>query len=129
MLKKYLAIGLQITDFNKALDFYTKVLGFKTKTLDRENEFAEVKFGDLVIALLTKTTLDGMCGSTNFSADSKPGCVIAFEVDSVAAAYKELNAKGVEFIEKPKTTPWGQKVAYFKDIAGYIWELSEAFAE
>ena len=44
-------------------------------------------------------------------------------------AVGQLKMKGVEIFEGPKTTPWGQKVAYFKDPDGNIWEISEPFEE
>jgi len=124
-----MAVGIKINDFDKAFDFYTNILGLSVKTVDKENKFAEVKLGELVIALLTKETLEGMCGYENFSTSEKPSNIFAVEVSDVKTATEQLKAKGVEFIQDPKTTPWGQKVAYFKDIEGYIWELSEKFEE
>ena len=124
-----MAVGIRINDFDKAFDFYTNILALSVKTVDKENKFAEVKLGELVIALLTKETLEGMCGYENFSTSEKPSNIFAVEVSDVKTATEQLKAKGVEFIQDPKTTPWGQKVAYFKDIEGYIWELSEKFEE
>jgi len=124
-----MAVGIKINDFDKAFDFYTNVLSLSVKTIDKENKFAEIKLGELVIALLTKETLEGMCGSEKFSSSEKPSNIFAVEVDDVKTATEELKGKGVEFIQEPKITPWGQKVAYFRDIEGYIWELSEKFEE
>ena len=42
---------------------------------------------------------------------------------------KRLKLKKVEIFEGPKSTPWGQKVAYFRDPDGNIWEISEPFVE
>src|SRR5689334_5809537 len=98
MFNKYMAVGIKVKNFKKAFDFYTKVLGFEEKILDLKNEFAEVRLGELVIALLTKTTLDGMCGSGNFSENSKPNNIFAMEVNNVSDTYKKLIEKNVEFI-------------------------------
>ena len=57
------------------------------------------------------------------------GVNIGFQVEDINKACKELKSKGVEIFEGPKTTPWGQKVAYFKDPDGNIWEVSEPFEE
>jgi len=51
--------------------------------------------------------------------------VLAFQVPDVGAACEELKSKGVEIFEGPKTTEWGQTVAYFKDPDGNIWEISK----
>lgn len=37
----------------------------------------------------------------------------------------ELKSKGVTFFVDTKTTAWGQRVAYFKDPDGNIWELGD----
>ncbi len=128
MFKKYIAIGLKVTDFRKAFDFYTKVLELKVKSEDQENEFAELRIGVLVIALLTKETLNNMCDKSNFAESQSSNHLIAVEVDDLQKAFKRLKGK-VDFVQEPKTTPWGQKVAYFEDIEGYIWEISEQFEE
>lgn len=127
MFNKYMAVGIKVSDFDKAFAYYTEVLELKPKTVDKENKFAEIKLGELVIALLTKDTLDGMCGSENIGNNSSN--VFAVEVDDINKAHTELREKGVKFVQEPKTTPWGQKVAYFKDIEGYMWEISEKFEE
>ena len=57
------------------------------------------------------------------------GVNIGFQVEDINKACKELKSKRVEIFEGPKTTPWGQKVAYFKDPDGNIWEVSEPFEE
>ena len=48
---------------------------------------------------------------------------MAFQVDDIQKACRELEEKGGEIFEGPKVTPWGQKVAYFKDPDGYVWEV------
>lgn len=123
-----MAIGIKVKDFNKALNFYKETLHLEVKTKDFKNKFAELKVGDLIIALLTESTLDEMCGSSHLNARDSSNHLFAVEVNNVEQIYESLKDK-VEFIQLPKTTTWGQKVAYFKDIEGYIWEISERFEE
>lgn len=54
------------------------------------------------------------------------GLVLAFQVDDLEETLKILESKGVEIFEGPKTTEWGQTVAYFKDPDGHIWEVSNS---
>lgn len=125
-----MAVGLYTKDIKKSLDFYRNVLKIKVETEDLENDFVQLKIGDTSIALLTEPTLDAMAGKKFFGSKSKEqNFLIAVEVSSVKETVKKLEKKDVEIIIKPKTTPWGQKVAYFKDLNGYIWELSEPFEE
>lgn len=129
MFTNYLAIGLKVADYEKTFSFYKNVLGFSVKTEDATNKFAELQFGNLVIALLTNETVEGMCGEKELGSPRDSPVVIAMEVDSLEQTYKTFLQKGVTFIIPPKTTPWGQKVSYMRDIEGYVWELSEKFEE
>jgi lactoylglutathione lyase len=127
MFKKLIAFGLRVKDFDMALDFYKNTLSLSVKTEDHENKFAELTVSGKTIALLSESSLSGMFDKKFLDTSDKSKVVLAVEVDSVEKSYEELISKGVSFIEKPKTTPWGQKVAYFQDSEGYIWELSEKF--
>ncbi|HYD45084.1 MAG TPA: VOC family protein [Phenylobacterium sp.] len=44
------------------------------------------------------------------------GCSIA--VDDIEATYRDLTAKGVEFLGPPEKMPWGGTLAHFKDPSG-----------
>ncbi|MDG6994724.1 MAG: VOC family protein [Nitrososphaerota archaeon] len=37
---------------------------------------------------------------------------------------RDLKSKGVHFIKPPTTHPWGQRIAYFEDPEGNLWEIS-----
>lgn len=106
MFNKFLAVGIRVNDFDKAFEFYTNILGLDVKTLDKDNKFAEVRVGDCVIALLTRETLEGMCGADCFSFNDKTSNIFAIEVNNVEESYNELKYKGVKFVQIPKVTPW-----------------------
>jgi uncharacterized glyoxalase superfamily protein PhnB len=53
--------------------------------------------------------------------------VIATLVEDVDAVYKELRAKGVEFIPAPEDRSWGVRTAHLKDPEGNVWELHTPF--
>jgi len=48
---------------------------------------------------------------------------IAIKVDDIYKAYEEARAKGVAFISKPRATPMGNIVAFFKDPNGILLQL------
>ena len=129
MFNKLIAIGIKVTDFNKALTFYRDTLSLNIKTEDLENQFAELSIADTTIALLTEDTLKGMSKNIKFVNPNNSTFLFAVEVDNLDESYEKLTDLGIEFIQEPKETDWGQKVAYFKDIEGYIWEISEPFSE
>ncbi len=45
-------------------------------------------------------------------------------VEDVDREYEELRQKGVHFVKPPTTQPWGQRIAYFEDPEGNLWEIS-----
>ena len=45
-------------------------------------------------------------------------------VEDVDKEYEDLSSKGVHFLKKPTTHEWGQRIAYFEDPEGNVWEIS-----
>ncbi|TMI42343.1 hypothetical protein E6H21_00825 [Candidatus Bathyarchaeota archaeon] len=56
--------------------------------------------------------------------DGFPRTYFAVFVDDADREYEELRAKGVHFVKPPTTFPWGQRMAYFEDPEGNLWEIS-----
>ncbi len=129
MFNKLAAIGIKVIDFNKALIFYKEVLELSVHIEDEENKFAELVVGNSLLALLTEGTLKDMSENLKFVDHNESTFLFAVEVSDLEKTYKKLLDKGVEFIQVPKSTSWGQKVAYFKDIEGYVWEISQPSEE
>ncbi len=129
MFNKLAAIGIKVNDFNKAITFYKEVLELPVHIEDKENQFAELVVGNSLLALLTEATLKDMSENLKFVNPDESTFLFAVEVDNLKEIYCTLSEKGVNFIQKPKSTPWGQKVAYFRDIEGYVWEISEPSLE
>lgn len=126
MFNKLFAICLLVEDFEKSLNFYRDNLGLKVKSQEG-NQFANFQLGETELAIFQKDSAIAMFPKEQLGTGG--GAVIGFQVKDLNQACQELQAKRVVIFEGPKTTPWGQKVAYFKDPDGNIWEISEPFAE
>ncbi len=48
---------------------------------------------------------------------------VSLQVADITAAHETLKAKGVDFLQAPKTEPWGASLAHFRDPAGNILTL------
>ena len=109
--------SIAVADQDRALDFYTKKLGFKVATDQQFGEgmrWIELKIGGAE----TKLVL--------FSRpDKQPGGFqdIVFQTDNVQKTYDELKARGVEFTQEPRTESWGTS-AMFVDSEGNSFVLS-----
>ena len=113
MIKAIKFVGVPVTDQQRALDFYTKILGFRVITdqpFDDKQRWIELGIGrsSSGITLFTPEGQENRIGTfTN----------ISFVADDVIATCKDLAAKGVVFIQEPQKADWGT-AAVFADPDG-----------
>lgn len=114
MIKAIKFVGVPVSDQDRALEFYTKKLGFRIITDQpmgpgqRWIEIAVGKNGSSGLALFTPPGHENRIGT--FTG-------ISFVADDVKATWKELTAKGVKFVQEPKEADWGTS-AIFADPDG-----------
>ncbi len=125
MFKNLFAICLLVEDFDKSLDFYQHKLGLKLQS--RDGKFANFVGGETSLSIFQKDEATTMFPSKFMRSGG--GAVLGFQVDDLKKSCEQLKSKGVEILEGPKTTPWGQTVTYFQDPDHHIWEISEPFEE
>ena len=121
MFDKFFANCLLVDDFDRSMAFYRDNLGLTVNSQD--GKFADFKLEGTSLAVFQKSEATAMFPAQHMG--KRGGIVLAFQVPDVGAACEELKSKGVEIFEGPKTTEWGQTVAYFKDPDGNIWEISK----
>jgi len=121
MIKAIKFVGVPVSDQERALEFYTKTLGFRVITdqpFDDKQRWIELGIGrsSTGIALFTPEGHENRIGT--FSG-------ISFVADDVMATSKELAAKGAVFIQEPQQADWGT-AAIFADPDGNQFVLSSA---
>jgi len=112
MIRGVKFVSIPVADQDRALGFYTEILGFRLLTDQPFNEKQRLlelgipgaetrivlfQFGD-------KLTPGGQLNLTLWS-------------DEVEATFRELKAKGVDFVLEPKRMPYGT-TSIFKDLDG-----------
>lgn len=125
MFKKLFAVCLLVEDFAKSLEFYRDKLGLEIKS--QQGKFADFKLGDTGLAIFQKSEAITMFPAQYMKTGG--GSVLGFQAEDVSVVCEELKSKGVVIIEGPKTTEWGQTVAYFLDPDENIWEVSNVSFE
>jgi predicted enzyme related to lactoylglutathione lyase len=118
MIKAVKFVGIPVSDQDRALDFYTSKLGFRVVTDQPmgEQRWIELRIpgADTEVVLFTPPGHEERIG----------GFVnMAFTADDVQKTYEELTARGVEFVQPPKTESWGT-ASIFKDPDGNQFVLS-----
>jgi lactoylglutathione lyase len=108
-------VTLWVTDIDRAIDFYTKKLGWE-KTMDAQ--MSEDMRWVTVAPPGEKTAFTLSKGTADWKPDKIGGFSgVIMEVDDVYKTAEQLKKIGIEFTEEPKTEPWGGW-ATFKDSEG-----------
>ncbi len=125
--------GITVRNLEKSVAFYRDVLGMKdVGRAERRDEFisrvvgipntylkmAFLSMGPVTLELLEYVTPNGRPAGV-----SRPNDVgnlhVAFEVDDIEQAYRELKVKGAKFADKPQYVPDGQGKG---TGAIYLWD-------
>ncbi|WP_129595723.1 methylmalonyl-CoA epimerase [Anaerophilus nitritogenes] len=124
-------IGVAVKNLDETLKFYQNILGLKLQgtevVQEQKVKVAFIPIGDTEVELLESTEVDGPIAKY---IDKKGEGLqhIAFRVENIEEAIKELKEKGVKMIdEKPRYGAGGAKIAFChpKDTNGVLIELSE----
>jgi len=118
-------ICILVEDINRAVEFYTKKLGFKLRR--RAEGFADFSGVGLTLAAWELDHINSHTGVSNKRAPqgAHKAC-IALQLDApseIDEFYDELSAKGVPFVGPPQNHVWNARCAYFTDPDGTLWEL------
>ncbi len=123
---------LRVSDLDKTLDFYVRILGMKVL---RQNEYPEGKFTNTFIGYQGED--DGTTIELTYNWDQgepydrgNAWGHIALKVDDVYAASEYLKSEGVEFTKEPSPMKSGTRIlAFIKDPDGYPIELNEPLSK
>jgi lactoylglutathione lyase len=122
---------LYVKDVESAINFYEKAFGFARKFVTPENDYGELLVGETTlsfasIALANSNLKDGFAVSN--LRDKPFGMEIGFTTDNVDETVQAATRNGGRLVEHPKTKPWGQVVAYVRDLDGFLIEICTPIA-
>ena len=128
MKQKIAHVALVVEDYDDAIDFYTKKIGFEliedTK-LNEEKRWVLLKpkgAAETAILLAKASNTEQECRIGNQTG----GRVFLFlYTDNFWRDYQIMVEKGVKFVREPKEEIYGT-VAVFADLYGNLWDLLEA---
>jgi lactoylglutathione lyase len=117
-------IVLIVRDLDRALDFYTGVLGLPLG--HRSEDYAQLQTGATRLALYTRSAMaKTLAMPLEPPAPNAPGFEIGFKVADVDVAFAELVAHGAPPVAPPTDRFWGQRTAYIRDPDGHLVELAQ----
>lgn len=117
---------LYVKDVAQSVTFYEKAFGLKQRFIHEGGQYAEMETGGTSLAFtsneLAKSNLPQ--GFRENSLSNLPaGIEVGFVTDHVVAAFARAVEAGAVPVIEPNVKPWGQTVAYVRDLDGILIEL------
>ncbi len=124
---KYGYTILYVSDVAQTVDFYEQAFGLKQRFFDESGRYAEMETETTTLAFaandLAKSNLPQGFQENNLSS-LPAGIEVGFVTDDVAAAFEGAVKAGANVVVEPKVKPWGQTVAYVRDLDGVLVSIN-----
>jgi uncharacterized glyoxalase superfamily protein PhnB len=123
---KFAYTNLYVKDVEKTIVFYEKAFGFSRKFITPDKDYGELLVGETTLSFASNTLANSNLkdGFIESSLSNKPfGFELGFTTDNVEESIHSAISAGATLLENPKTKPWGQVVAYVRDIDGFLIEI------
>ena len=115
-----------VRDVGETVEFWERAFGLKRRFVSENNDYGEMETGETTLAFasneLGETNLPG--GFRKNSPEGLPaGVEIALVAEDVEMAFRSALEAGAREVAKPKSTSWGQTVAYVRGPEGVLVEI------
>ncbi|MDX6189867.1 VOC family protein [Flavobacterium sp. Fl-318] len=117
---------LYVDNVETSIVFYENAFGFSRKFITPEKDYGELSTGETTISFASKKLAaqnlkDGFIEST---LEEKPFAIeLGFLTDDVAGTVQKATSFGAVLVKEPVQKPWGQIVAYVRDLEGFLIEI------
>ncbi|MEN8788711.1 MAG: VOC family protein [Flavobacteriaceae bacterium] len=128
MKQRLAMITLLVKEYEEAISFYTDKMNFQLAedtVLDDGKRWVVVRpeGGNSSSLLLAKAS--NSVQYAQIGQQSGDRVFLFLHTDDFRRDYKAMRSAGIEFLEEPRTEPYGV-VAVFKDLYGNRWDLLES---
>ena len=117
---------LYVCDVPRAMAFYQQVFALQEKFCSPEKDYGELATGNVTLAFARFELAASNLSSGFVRADVKDkpfGIEIGFTSKDVEATVQKALAAGARLYEQAQPKPWGQTVAYVRDLDGFLVEI------
>jgi catechol 2,3-dioxygenase-like lactoylglutathione lyase family enzyme len=122
---------LYVPDVLKSVEFYERAFGLARRFVADPAQYAELETGATTLGFvhmdLARSNLPGGFRE-NRLGEPPAGIEIGFLTPDVEGAYRKAVEAGAKAEAPAKTKPWGQVVAYVRDLDGVLVELASPMA-
>jgi uncharacterized glyoxalase superfamily protein PhnB len=117
---------LYVEDVARAIDFYERAFGLARRFVTDDGTYGEMETGETTLSFASHTLAGGFIPGgyrRNDPTEPPAGVEIGLVTDDVPAAWNAALAAGATGVSPPETKPWGQTVAYVRDLEGMLVEI------
>lgn len=119
---------LYVDDVPATLAFYEAAFGLQRKMLHESGQYGELDTGATTLSFSARTLMASLGKTPGTPDPAAPIFEIAFETADVAAGFTQAVAAGAAAVQEPKAMPWGQTIAYVRDLNGFLVEICSPVA-
>lgn len=116
---------LYVPDVPATIAFYETAFGLKRRFIHESNSYGELETGTTALAFASEdmAAQNGLTVRFHRPKETAAAVEVALVTPDVAAAFQHSVQSGASPVHPPKQKPWGQTVAYVKDLNGVLVEL------
>ncbi len=117
---------LYVENVEASIEFYENAFGFSRKFITPDNTYGELSTGETTISFASKELAASNLkeGFVESNLADKPFAIeIGFITDDVPGIVQKATTFGAVLVSEPKEKPWGQIVAYIRDLDGFLIEI------
>jgi len=116
-----------VPDVSRSVDFYERAFGVARRFVHPSGQYAELETGATALAFANEDFPASRDAFEKNRPDRKAaGIELAFVVADVVAAVARAVECGAVEVVTPTVKPWGQTIAYVRDLDGVLVELCTA---
>ncbi len=119
---------LFVKDVAASLTFYEQAFGLSRRFFNDDNDkaYGELETGAACLAFASLEMAKAQLNQeVTFASPNNPplGVEVALATSDVGALFSRAIEAGATSVKEPATMPWGQTVAYVRDIDGHLIEV------
>ncbi|MFN8022742.1 MAG: VOC family protein [Acidimicrobiales bacterium] len=124
---------LYTADVESSISFYERAFGLTRRFVSPDGDYGELETGATTLAMAAATlAASNLAGAGGYApldpAAPPPGVSVTLVCDDVPAALERALAAGATSYVDTHEMPWGQTVAYVRDLDGVLVELATPVA-
>ena len=114
-----------VPDVAAAVEFYERAFGLARRFVHDSGLYAEMGTGSTALAFAGEPmgAMNGLAVRPTRPGEAPPAVEIALVAEDVGAAVARATEAGAALAKAPEEKPWGQTVAYVRDLNGLLVEL------